>query len=154
MATSRNLRDGTITIKDGKSTPSTVTIDLEDGNLSWTEHTPATFILDRGVLDHARKAPDVPCDVSFSMIFQSLSKHSTLTPYDGLTKTGGASTWTSEMTTDVYAVIIEFVVADPAGGNETITFTEFVPEEISVQEGDPDTMNVRGRARITRPSNA
>lgn len=150
----RNLRDGSLKIKDGAGTPAQITCSLEEGDLSWTQRKPANIILDRGVLDHSRLAPDEPVEVSFTLKFQSLSKHATTTEYDALTKTGGAAAWVSdESNSDVYAVILEFTVADPGGGSEVITFTRFIPEEISFQEGDPyDTLSVTGRAVITAPS--
>lgn len=157
MATARNLRDGIIKIADAGGTggANVVTVDLEDGDLAWTEHYPATFISDRGVLDHARQANETPLEISFSMIFQSLSKHAATTPYDALTQTGGASGWVSDLS-GVYAVIVEFTVDDPTGGaDEVITFTEVVPEEVSFQEGDPyDRLSVRCRAPIQAPTSA
>lgn len=150
----RNLRDGTLVIKDGAATPASITVTLEEGNLRWTERSPAHIIKDRGVLDHARKAPDEPVDWEFTLMFQSLSKHATTTEYDALTKTGGAAAWTSdEPTSDVYAVTLEFTIADPASGSEVITFARAIPEEISFEEGDEfDRLTARGRAVITRPS--
>jgi hypothetical protein len=111
--------------------------------------------MDRGVLDHARLGNEEPVDLSFSVMFQSLSTHASTTLYDGITKSGGASAWVSdEPNSDVYAVIVEFTVTDPAGGaSEVLTFARFIPEEISFQEGDPsDTLAVSGRAVITAPA--
>ena len=152
----RSLKDGTIKIADSGGTggSNVVTVDVEEGDLSFTQRTPANIISDRGVLDHARKGNEEPLEFSFSMKFQSFSTHATTTPYDALTKTGGAAAWVSdEPTSDVYAVIIEFTIADPAGGSaEVVTFERCLPEEISFSEGDPhNTMSVSGRAVITAP---
>jgi len=153
----RNLRDGTIKIADAGGTggANVVTVSVEDGDLSFTERHPANIIKDRGVLDHARLAEEEPVDLSFSMKFQSFSTHAATTPYDALTQTGGASAWVSdEPNSDVYAVIIEFTIVDPAGGaSETLTFARFIPEELPFSEGDPhSTLSVSGRAVITAPS--
>ena len=153
---SRNLRDGSIKIADagGVGGGNVVTVSLEEGDLTWTERHPAHIISDRGVLDHARLAEEEPIPISFSVIYQSLSTHNALTLYDALTKTGGASAWVSDETnSDVYAVILEFTVADPAGGSsEVLTFARFIPEEISPQEGSPtSTMAISGRCVITAP---
>jgi hypothetical protein len=153
----RSLRDGTILVADasGSGGANKVTVSLEEGNLNWTGRFPANIILDRGVLDHARLASDEPVDLSFSVMFQSLSTHASTTLYDAITKSGGASAWVSdEPNSDVYAVIVEFTVTDPAGGaSEVLTFARYIPEEISFQEGDPsDTLAVSGRAVITAPA--
>lgn len=153
----RSLKDGTIKISDasGSGGGNTITVDVEEGDLNWTEHHPANIVLDRGVLDHARKANEVPLDFSFSMRFQSLAIHVAIPPYEALTKIGGAAAWVSdEPNSDVYAVILDFVMTDPAGGaSETILFVRAIAEEISFSEGDPhNTLSVSGRAVIVAPS--
>lgn len=153
----RSLKDGTLKIADAGGTggANVITVDLEDGDLAWTERDPVNVIHDRGVLDHARKANEEPIELSFSMKFQSFSTHASITPYDALTKTGGASAWVSdEPNSDVYAVILEFTIADPAGGaSEVVTFARFCPEERSFAEGDPhNTLSVSGRGIETKPT--
>jgi len=156
----RTLRDGQIKIADAGGTggANVITIDLEDGDLAWTERSPANIINDRGSLSHARLAPDEPCELSFSTMFQSLSKHATPTPYEALKGVGDGSAWVSdEPNSDVYACIVEFTVegSDFGDADETITFARFVAEEVSFQEGDPyDTLSVSGRAVEIAPSNA
>lgn len=153
----RNLRDGTLKVADASGTggANLVTVSLEEGDVSWRERHPSEIIKDRGVLDHARKGEDEPVEMSFSVIFQSLSTHAATTLYDALTQTGGASAWSSdEPSSDVYAVILEFTISDPAGGSdEVITFARFLPEDIDFQEGMPaNRLSVSGRAVITAPS--
>lgn len=153
----RNLRDGTIKIADGGGTggANVITVDLEDGGLSWNEKTPVNIIKDRGILDHARLADEEPVDISLTMKFQSFSTHAAITPYDAVTQTGGASAWVSdEPNSDVYAVIIELVIVDPAGGaSETITFARVCIEEHSFQEGDEySTLSISGRCVETSPT--
>ena len=153
----RSLKDGTIVLADagGTAGANKVTVTVEEGDLSYTERSPANIISDRGVLDHARKANEEPLELSFSVRFQSFSLHSTLTVYDMLTKTGGAAAFTSdEPSSDVWAIIVEFTIADPAGGSsEVVTFARFLPEEISFQEGDPhNALSVSGRGVETAPT--
>ena len=153
----KSLRDGTIKIADSGGTGggNSVTVDVEDGDLQYTEKNPANIILDRGVLDHARLANEEPIELSFSMKYQSHTAHVSPSPYDALTQTGGASAWVSdEPSSDVYAVIIELTMTDPAGGAaEVLTFARFIPENIEFNEGDPhDVMRVSGRAVITAPA--
>lgn len=154
----RSLKDGTIKVADSSGTggANVMTVDVEEGDLQFTERHPANFILDRGVLDHARKANEEPVELSFSVRFQTFLTEDAPTLYEALTQTGDASGWTSAFSsTDLYGVQIEFAIADPAGAgnNETLTFDKFAPEEISFQEGDPhNTLQVSGRALITAPS--
>ena len=153
----RNLRDGTIKIADASGTggANVVTVDLEDGGLSYTEKKPVSIIKDRGVLDHARLADEEPVDISLTMKYQSHSTHASTTPYDALTQTGGASGWSSdEPNSDVYAVIIELTIVDPAGGaSEVLTFARVCIEEISFTEGDEyDTLSFSGRCVETSPT--
>jgi hypothetical protein len=153
----RSLRDGVVKIADAGGTggANVVTVDLEDGGLSYTERTPVNIIKDRGVLSHARLGEEEPVDLSLAMKFQSLTTHVAIPPYEALKKIGGAAAWVSdEPNSDVYAVIIEIVIDDPAGGaDETLTFARFCPEEIAFTEGDEyDTLTVSGRAVITAPA--
>ena len=132
-----------------------MTVDIEEGDFSYTERHPNNIISDRGVLDHARLANEEPEEGSFSMMFQSFSTHSATTPYDAVTKTGGASAWVSdEPSSDAYAVIIEVTITDPAGGaSEVLTFARVLIEEISFQEGDPsNTLSFSYRAVETSPT--
>lgn len=153
----RNLRDGVVKIADASGTggANVVTVDLEDGGLSYTEKTPVNIIKDRGILDHARLAEEEPVEGTLTMKFQSFSKHASTTPYDAVTGTGGASAWTSdEPNSDVYAVIIEIVIDDPSEvADETITFARVCVENIEFAEGDPfDTLSFSFRGVETAPS--
>ena len=151
----RSLRDGTVKIADdgGTAGPDVVTVDVEEGDFAYTERSPINVIHDRGVLDHSRLADEEPLSYSVGMRFQSFSTHATITPYDAVTKTGGAAAWTSdEPSSDVYAVILELAVTDPAGGaSETITIARAAIEEVAFAEGNPhDTLAFSGRAMVTR----
>ena len=153
----RSLRDGTIKIADNSGTggANVITVAVEEGDLTFTERHPANIILDRGVLDHARLANQEPVTLSFSMRFQYFYGGGVINPYEALTKTSGAAAWVSDLaSTDVYAVVIEFTITDPAGGaSEVLTFGNFIPEEITFTEGDPhDSLSVSGRAVITAPT--
>ena len=150
----RSLRDGTVKIADAAGTGggNVVTVDVEEGDFSYTERSPINVIHDRGVLDHARLADEEPLSFSVGMKFQSFSLSGT-TPYDAVTKTGGANGWVSdEPNSDVYAVILELVISDPAGGAaETITIERAAIEEVAFAEGNPhDTLAFSGRAMVTR----
>lgn len=153
----RSLKDGTIVIRvddGGGGSPASVTVDLEDGDLAWTERSPVNVHRDRGVLSHARKAPDEVLELSFSMMFQSFLTHAAPTPFEALKNVGDASAWLSqESDSDVYAVDIQFTIADPAGGaSEVLSFDRFKPEEVGLTEGDPTSvLAVSGRSPRRTP---
>lgn len=150
----RSLRDGSIQVADnsGVGGANKVTVDIEEGDLAWTEHRPVNIILDRGVLNHPRKANDQPIDLAFSVkhagFLAGNVASGAISLYEALTLTGGAAAWvSSSANTDAKSVDIVFTITDPAGGAaETVTFTEFCAEDISFKEGDPfDTLAVSGR---------
>ena len=147
----RSLKDATVVLADsgGSGGSNKCTVDVEEGDFSFTIRQPANIISDRGVLDHARKGNEEPIEFSFSMQFQSFSTHAAPSPYDLVTKTGTASAYTSdEPNSDVWAIIIEVTITDPAGGaSEVLTFERCLVEEITFTEGDPsDTLTFSGRA--------
>ncbi|MCH7908140.1 MAG: hypothetical protein IIB38_00810 [Candidatus Hydrogenedentes bacterium] len=147
----RSLRDGTIVLRvddDGAGSEGTVTVDIEEGDLSYVERRPVDPILDRGALSHFRPAEDESVSLGFSMKFQSFTKHVDPSPHDVLTQQGGASAWLSQETdSDPWAIDLVFTVTDPAGGSsEVISFDRFHPEEIAFSEAEPhDTLVVSGR---------
>jgi len=155
----RSLKDAILTIKDGAGSPAAIIVTLDNGDLAFTIHQPANIISDRGVLDHARKGNEQPMDASFSVQHSGIPAGNvttgTVSLYEMLTKSGGASGYTSaEDNSDVWAVTLVFAVTDPAGAsNETITIDRFIPEEVSYAEGDPSTIvSCSGRACITAPA--
>lgn len=148
---SRNLRDGTIAVRvddNGSASEGISTVTIEEGDLTWTERRPASIYLDRGRLDHARKAPDEAVTLSFSMFHQDFIDYAAPTPYEALKGIGDASAWISqEAESDVYATDIKFTVTNPAGGgSEVLSFDRFIAEDIVFSEGDPNRISVSGRA--------
>lgn len=156
----RNLRDSTVVIADdgGSAGPDNITLALEEGNIQWTEATPMDFITDRGVLDHARLAEEVPVSGSFTLKFETFldPNSATVTAYEAITGTGAAAGWTSDASSggDGYAFIMEITINDPAGGtDEVITLTEVYAVAKEYAEGSPyNTLNVQFTANITAPS--
>lgn len=125
-----NLRDATITIKDGGS--STVTLKVGEGNLTWTEKRTIEYIRDRGVIDTVREGDDEPVDVSFDIMWETLdSSTSGFTSPFGIIK--GDSDYTSTGTAcEPYACDIEIsIVKAECGVSETITLADFRYEELS-----------------------
>lgn len=158
----KNLRDGQIRIADAGGTGggNVITLNLEDGDLAWTEQNPVDMISDRGTLDHARQGNDVPLEGTFSVIYQDhLDPNSaTITPYEAVNQLGSASAWVSDASNggDAYAVILEFTMTDPAGGSsEVVTFEEVYVETTDFAEGSPSNSQSFSFRRLgTRPSYA
>ena len=156
----KNLRDGTITIKDSGGT-NNLELVLDEGNLTFTDRDNANVILDRGTLDHMRLADEEPVEITFSAKFVAWEGESAtpLTPSipDALRKVGNASSWVSTKPNDVYCVDLEFLIVNPetAEKDETLTFADFHADEITFAEGDEfNTISVTGKALIVRPASA
>ena len=62
----RNLRDAELVIKDGAGSPASLTVILDEGDLSWTETDDTKQIKDRGVLHHTRPGDQMACELSFT----------------------------------------------------------------------------------------
>jgi hypothetical protein len=157
----RNLTDGQIVIKDGTTTPLSVTIDCDAGDLNIVTHKDRKVIMNRGTLDHVREGTQVPVDVSFTVYFSEFltDETSSYTPYELLMQEGDASTAKSTRvdTAEAYCVDVEFTVtnpdADAAEKDELITISDFFVDDITFQEGnDFNTLAVKGRAMISKPT--
>lgn len=156
----KNLRDGTLTVQvdnDGGGNAGSVEVTLDAGDLTWTEARPVEMISDRGTLDHARKAvQDQLIELTFSMMYTDhLDPNSAVpTVYEALTRQGAAAAWVSQtQDSDDYAVNLEFVLTDPAGGNsEEINFDKFNVTSVVFAEGAPtNTLTVSGTAPLYWP---
>ena len=64
----RNLRDGTITIKDNVA--ETLTVICEEGDLSWSETHDVKQIKDRNRLSHMREGEEEPVALAFSIHYK------------------------------------------------------------------------------------
>ena len=64
----RNLRDGELVIRDGSETPLTLTVILDEGDLTWTQRQRTIEIKDRGSIaqGHTRKGDEESISISFS----------------------------------------------------------------------------------------
>ena len=154
MATAvvKNLRDGVLTIRD--SVGSHVTVTLDEGNLSYTEHKNTIPVMDRGVLDHLRAGDEQEMDVSFGMKFVELGGTASATSaYEALTQRGNASNWGSTRPEDVYTVSLDFETLNTSNArHELIQFMDFYFESIDLTEGDEfDVLTVAGKSFSTNP---
>ena len=151
----RNLRDGELTIRDGAD--ASLTVVLDDGDLSWTETLNTIEVLDRGSIaaGHTRPGPEASVELSFTAKWTVLAGGSgdpmglyeTLSfARDGLVSTSAAG--------EQQTLTLEFRVADPAGGGaETVTFEKVYRQSLTMSEGeDANRIAFAGRAFTPRPA--
>ena len=156
----KNLRDGELTVTDNSS--GTITVALDEGDLSYTISQDVREIYDRGTMDHLRAGNDMPTDVSFSVKFVGLTDDASggaanVSLYEAMTGTGGASGWTYtaagslSSAGDVNVCQLSFVITY-GSDYETITFEDFFHTSIEFSEGDDyNTLRVSGRAMDVLP---
>ena len=115
-----DLKNATIKLKDGTSpTPNELSINIGEGELTFTETKNREYTLNRGALDGVRDGDEAPVDVSLDFIWEYLKGPTSAstgisggipTPEDCFKQRGGAVNWVSSDTDDVcqpYAVDIE-----------------------------------------------
>jgi len=151
----RNLRDGSLAIRDGS--PNSTTVALHDGALTWIEANPVVNVLDRGTLSHMRPGPESPVTGEFTAKFKSFETAAgDASPYEAITRRGAAAAWTSTNDDggDVYAAELVFTIVDPDGGaSEVVTFAKACPLRVTFQQGDPyDTLTVAFQDFETAPA--
>lgn len=97
----RNIRDATITIKGAGGKGGTgITMQVGEGNVTWSEKRNLEYIRDRGVILNTREGDDDPVDVSIDAIWDWLidttSDDSFREAFTGKTNTNGISSkWTT-----------------------------------------------------------
>lgn len=171
MANTRNLRHGHLSLRDGQSSYNSLAIDIDDGNLSFDESTPAVTVKNRGALDHFSKAEEMPVTLSFTVKFTqygSRSSKSIVAAGAGGAVTGfsardfmqnaGALLTTRSGRTDVFTCKLVFLIDNPASSgdqNETLIFDNFKLTGTKFGEGaDADTISFSGTALITTPASS
>lgn len=139
----RNLRDGELVIKDGSSPAKSLTVLLDEGDLTWTQRVRTIEVKDRGSIaaGHTRKGDDESVSLSFSakwtqLLGKSANSADPLQLYElltfatalGLTSTSGAGQQDT--------LQFEFTVTDPTGAaSEKITFAKVYRENLTLSEG-------------------
>ena len=162
----RNLRHGSLVVKDGAGTPKVLQFKIEEGNLSFSESRPGVVVKHRGGLDHWSKGEEQETSVSWSFKFvewgskstAALStSDSTCSPRDFLMGTFAGLTTTSGRT-DVFTTTLVFSISNPMSSGdeaEALTFTQFKCESIAFSEAaDANVMAASGRALVIVPTSA
>ena len=141
----RNLRDSELVIKDGTTpTPQSLTVLLDEGDLTWTERANTIEILDRGSIaaGHTRKGDEESIVLSFSakwtqLIGKSAAGGDPLQLYEFLMFVSGASVVSTSPTGEQDTLQLEFTIVDPAGvAGEKVTFAKVYRESLTMSEGD------------------
>jgi hypothetical protein len=159
MAVTRNLRDGTITLRDGSGTPKTLVIPISSGDFSFDINTPSFIVMNRGKIDSRKAGDQQPVDISFSVMFEQWSYGSGLSTgisvADAFLGIGGASTWVSTDACGPFSVDIQFDMVDPCtpGKKETLVFGKFHADKLSFKEGnEANSLSITGKALAQLPT--
>ena len=150
----RNLRDGELVIRDGAG--ESLTVVLDDGDLTWTETTNTVEVKDRGSIaaGHTRPGDEESVELSFTAKWTVLAGgagdpmglYEVLSfSRDGLVSTSGPG--------EQRTLTLAFTVADPAGGaGETVTFAKVYRQSLTMSEAeDANRIAFSGRAFVPRP---
>jgi len=148
-----DIKETIFQFKDGVA--EVLTIKVGEGTLTYTESREMEYALDRGLLDTVREGDQIPIDVSFDLVWETLKAltSSTPTPEEALKKEGAASTWVSTSSDVCEPFAIDIVITnDPVCATqdlEEITLPDFRFESIDhdVREG---TLAVTGRCNAIR----
>jgi hypothetical protein len=156
-----DLKNATVSIRDGSSPINSLDVTIGEGNLTWTERRNVEYTLDRGVIDEVRLGDQVPVEISLDAVWEYIttesSSNATVTVPDALNKTGGAAAWTS---TDAdacrpYSVDLRILYIPDCGTGdlETITLSDFRWEQhdYDLRAG---TFSISGRCNIQRATAA
>jgi hypothetical protein len=156
----RNLRDGELVIKDGSGTPKTLTVLLDEGDLSWTQRQKTIEVKDRGSIaaGHLRKGDDESMQLSFSarwtqLIGKSANSADPLQLYETLMFATGSGITSTSSPGQQNTLTFEFTVVDPAGtASEKIVFNKVYRETLTMSEGDDsNVIAFAGRSFATAP---
>jgi hypothetical protein len=170
----RNLRHGSLQLRDGQAAANTLSVPIEEGDLSFTESKPGVVVKHRGGLDHWSKGEEIEVPLSFTIKFvEYISKTSpasaivaagaggevtSISVREFLTGrgVGGALLTTKSGRNDVFTIDAWFTIANPAlSGDqaEVLKFLNFNCESVEFSEGaEYNTIRVSGRALITAPT--
>lgn len=151
-----DLKNATLTIADGNS--HTLTVRLCEGVLSWTEKKNIEYIRNRGSLNDVKEGDQVPLELKLDAIFDfiTMGSDNVVSFNDALTKTGGASAWTSSDTDTCQPYAVNLILVHTpvcTAKAETVTFPKFRYESLDF---DPKTgkISCSGKCNVTKVSTA
>lgn len=155
----KNFRDGVLLFQDGTGTPLDITVQYENGDFSLSgmtgvDGTPAyehTVYLDRGeyFAGGVRKTNRTFPTFSFTAHFTELSDATNETLTDFICKTGSfaAAVSTLGANADVHAIKLTWTIEGTEHGDATdhvCVLNDCVINDLSISEGDPNTISISG----------
>ena len=157
---SRNLRDGELLIKDNGAAGS-VTVLLDEGDLSWTQRQNTIEIKDRGSIaaGHTRRGDEESLSISFTAKWTQLvgNAENAADPhqlYEFLNFHPGAGVGSTSSAGEQQTLTFEFTVLDPTGvASEKVIFAKVYQESLTMSEGEESNLIAfTGRAFQTSPT--
>lgn len=157
----RNLRDGELVILDGSATPKSLTLLLDEGDLTWTQKQRTIEVKDRGSIaaGHTRRGDAESVAVSFSakwtqLLGKSADPDDPLQVYEFLNFVSGLGLKSTSSVGEQNTLRMEFTVFDPAGeASEKIVFGKVYQETLTMSEGNEfNLIAFHGRDFEERPS--
>lgn len=157
----RNLRDGELVILDGSATPMSLTLLLDEGDLSWTQKQRTIEVKDRGSISagHTRRGDQESVSISFSakwtqLLGKSVNEDDPLQLYEFLNFVSGLGLKSTSSTGEQNTLKMEFTVFDPAGtASEKIVFSKVYQESLTMSEGNEfNLIAFQGRDFEERPT--
>jgi hypothetical protein len=157
----RNLRDGELVLKDGSDPAQSLTVLLDEGDLTWTERQRTIEIKDRGSVaaGHTRKGDEESIGLSFTakwtqLLGKAADDADPLQLYEFLMFASGAEVVSTSDPGEQDTLQLEFTVVDPAGvATERITFAKVYRESLTLREGDDyNTIAFTGRDFEVHPT--
>jgi hypothetical protein len=157
----RNLRDGELIIRDGTpGTPQSLTVLLDEGDLSWTVRSRTIEVTDRGSIadGHTRPGDEEPVALSFAakwtqLIGKSANAVDPLQLYETLMFLSGTDLISTSAAGEERTLQFEFTALDPSGvASERITFSKVYRETLTMSEGnDANLISFSGRSFEVAP---
>jgi len=140
--------NGTLNLYEGSGSPASLTLTFRQGTLSYSE-TGRAYVEAMEAGRHISAAPvlietdDGNVTGSFTLLVTSFKGSSAVTPYEFLTHTSGASSYTTTAKGSKPAIKLVFIVdstgeAGGAGGSQTLTFAYAVINSIDLDSGGAD----------------
>lgn len=150
-----DLKNCTVTLEDGASTPNTLDLKIDEGNITWSEKRNITAKKDRGILDYMKEGDQEACEVKLECRFAALTSSSgdPVTPYEFIKGQGSNYVSTSPECSATAINIIVTVDQDCGTSveDEIIVFSDFTYTQI---DGDfkAGTLSVSGLCLEVGPS--
>ena len=151
-----DLKDVVIKFVDGSGTPKTLTLKMDEGNLTYSEKRNREYRLDRGIIDTVRDGDQEPLEVSLQGRFSALTSDTgeDVTVTEFLRQEGAASAHVTTATDTCAPYAIDIVAERTNCGtvlDEVITFSEFRYEEIGGDFG-AGQLSITGKCNAVKPT--